>query len=207
MFRSVILSISLVGLTAFIGDGLEPSTIEQHNRIEVEQLAFEHAVAVSPDSLLPGEGGLARLDGFLRGLGPRYGDVLEISGGNPRARRLVGQHLSELMLGSRDLGGAGGRPLTVTLRRAVAIAPPCGDWSHYDEPADGRHAGSNHGCAQASNLARMVADPNDLLGGRAAGYEHSMPHALSVDAYRFSRRSDGSSGDSSTVSASSTGGE
>ena len=194
MLRKAILSVAVVGLTGCLNDGLEPSTIEQHNRIQVEQLAFDHTVAVSPSSLMPGEGGLARLDGFLRALGPRYGDRLEITGGSPRGRRLVSQHLQGLMLQTADYGGAGGRPLTVTLRRAVAIAPPCGDWSHYEEPADGRHVTSNHGCAQASNLARMVADPNDLLGGRPLGYGHAMPAASWIDAYRNGRRGGGDNG-------------
>jgi pilus assembly protein CpaD len=44
--------------------------------------------------------------------------------------------------------------------------PSCPDWSttHENNYNAGNH--SNHGCATNSNLAAMVADPEDLIRGR-----------------------------------------
>jgi pilus biogenesis lipoprotein CpaD len=48
-----------------------------------------------------------------------------------------------------------------------AYVPNCPDWS--DNRASGHEGQSaNYGCATATNLAAMIADPADLLRGRSA---------------------------------------
>ena len=47
-----------------------------------------------------------------------------------------------------------------------ATVPGCPDWRDKDLPASEGQS-SNYGCATATNLAAMVADPNDLLRGRS----------------------------------------
>ena len=50
----------------------------------------------------------------------------------------------------------------------AATVPGCPDWRDKDLPStDGMS--SNYGCADAVNLAAMVADPTDLLHGKSAG--------------------------------------
>lgn len=54
----------------------------------------------------------------------------------------------------------------VIVTRSSASVPSCPDWSttHENNYNAGNH--SNHGCAINSNLAAMVADPEDLVRGR-----------------------------------------
>lgn len=54
----------------------------------------------------------------------------------------------------------------VIVTRSSASVPSCPDWSttHENNYNAGNH--SNHGCASNSNLAAMVADPEDLVRGR-----------------------------------------
>lgn len=55
--------------------------------------------------------------------------------------------------------------IRVTSSEASVTAPECPDWS-YGHMANYRNTTlSNFGCAQATNLTRMVEDPNDLVAG------------------------------------------
>jgi pilus assembly protein CpaD len=57
--------------------------------------------------------------------------------------------------------------LVVSLDRYVAVPPAaCPDWSDAMGSADSRQIASNWGCATATNLGLMVADPYDLFVGR-----------------------------------------
>jgi pilus assembly protein CpaD len=47
-----------------------------------------------------------------------------------------------------------------------AHVPNCPDWSSQDVHSAAR-TDSNYGCASNSNLAAMIADPNDLLVGKS----------------------------------------
>ena len=65
---------------------------------------------------------------------------------------------------------AGNRQMVTThqpiVNGAVAYVPGCPDWSTASAQA---HEGqsSNYGCATMTNLAAMIADPQDLLHGRS----------------------------------------
>lgn len=51
----------------------------------------------------------------------------------------------------------------------AAYVPGCPDWRSDDAAADLKGStSSNYGCATATNLAAMIADPNDLLVGKAS---------------------------------------
>lgn len=55
----------------------------------------------------------------------------------------------------------------VIVRRSIATVPGCPDWSEATESGNRATTGSNYGCAVNSNLAAMIADPNDLVLGQA----------------------------------------
>ena len=57
--------------------------------------------------------------------------------------------------------------IRVVLSRTRATVPGCPDWSRPSTPNLDGSAISNYGCAINSNLAAMVADPRDLISGRA----------------------------------------
>lgn len=65
--------------------------------------------------------------------------------------------------GNRALSPA--HPLAVS--DAAASVPGCPDWSDTRTNA-GEATSANYGCATMTNLAEMIADPQDLLHGRTS---------------------------------------
>lgn len=71
---------------------------------------------------------------------------------------------------SADAGPTGSRPVRLAYLRVRPVTGPCGVW--LDNIGPGTHSLENdpfwnHGCATQSNLAAMVANPEDLVQPRA----------------------------------------
>lgn len=67
----------------------------------------------------------------------------------------------------------------------VAHVPGCPDWSDNKTHANPFESmSSNYGCATNSNLAAMIADPADLLRGRAATEGAAEVATRAIKAYR-----------------------
>jgi pilus assembly protein CpaD len=84
----------------------------------------------------------------------------------------------------------GSRRVEVVAERHVVIPPACPDWS---KPIGGDFANtpsSNFGCATATNLGLMVANPRDLVRGRALSPADGEHQALGVERYRQDRVKD-----------------
>lgn len=64
-----------------------------------------------------------------------------------------------------------------------AYVPGCPDW-HDSASNAGETMAANFGCATNSNLAAMIANPADLLHGRAAGASDAFAAVKGVKAYR-----------------------
>lgn len=64
-------------------------------------------------------------------------------------------------------GMATGGGVRIVISRATASVPSCPDWDDRAEPNLKGGLSRNYGCASASNLAAMVADPQDLVEGRS----------------------------------------
>lgn len=56
----------------------------------------------------------------------------------------------------------------VVVSRSKATVPGCPDWSRTSDINFNEHNGSNFGCGVNSNLAAMVANPEDLVLGQTA---------------------------------------
>ena len=54
----------------------------------------------------------------------------------------------------------------VVITRSTASVPNCPDWSHTAEANEKNATNPNYGCATNSNLAAMVANPEDLIKGQ-----------------------------------------
>jgi pilus assembly protein CpaD len=54
----------------------------------------------------------------------------------------------------------------VIVSRSVATVPDCPNWSEANESGNRITTGSNYGCAVNSNLAAMIANPEDLVLGQ-----------------------------------------
>lgn len=74
--------------------------------------------------------------------------------------------------------------IRVSSSRVEATAPDCPDWS-YGYMANYRNSHmSNHGCATATNLVRMVEDPNDLVAGTGDSNADAERSSGIIDTYR-----------------------
>ena len=73
--------------------------------------------------------------------------------------------------------------VVVARRRAVVLN--CPNWSRPSAPEVDNKQMSNYGCSVNSNLAAMIADPEDLVHGREGnGITDSRTATRAVDMYR-----------------------
>ncbi len=72
---------------------------------------------------------------------------------------------------------------TVEVVRYLVTLPPCPNWSKEPSYDFDNSTHSNFGCANVSNLGRMVASPSDLAAGRPLGPAAGMPAAAAVNRY------------------------
>lgn len=70
----------------------------------------------------------------------------------------------------------------VVVTRTKISVPDCPDWRRESNPELEASTMSNYGCATVSNIAAMVADPNDLIGGQVyTGADgHTTSNAIAV---------------------------
>lgn len=138
----------------------------------VSNKIFSFDVATLGGDLPPSEQG--KLDGWFDAMGIAYGDRIAIEdpslyGKGPATaaiRKMVERR--GLMVSNAvpvTAGTVAPGYLRVTITRADAMVPGCPDWSARRSSTDKNATSSNYGCAVNSNLAAMVADPNDLIKG------------------------------------------
>lgn len=153
--------------------------VESAHQPRVERTDFIFDVKASSDGAL-GTGERVRLTAWLDALGLRYGDHVTLGGsaeaGSGRyslagVRLAVGEVVARygLLTEGEAPITAGEAPLgslRVVVSRSVATVPGCPAWRDKMEADLNGGLADNYGCANASNLAAMVADPRDLVEGR-----------------------------------------
>jgi pilus assembly protein CpaD len=152
-----------------------PSVYSVHQPV-VQRTDFVLDVATAGSGVPAAE--LERLDGWFRSIGLRYGDNVTIDEGTgyatPNARADVARVAARygLLLAEGAPITAGAVPpgsVRIVASRATASVPDCPDW---DAAGNGivapQSTSSNYGCAVNSNLAAMIANPEDLVVGRDA---------------------------------------
>lgn len=119
-----------------------------------------------------------RLNGWFEAMDLRYGDRLAIE--NPSQNPAVANAIRDLaaryglMLSDTAPVTAGAlQPgqARVVITRATASVPGCPDWSAKSDMNYSNATSPGFGCAINSNLAAMVADPQDLLEGKKGASE------------------------------------
>ena len=144
-----------------------------------------------------GSGGLSipeqqRLAGWFEAMDLRYGDRVSIE--DPMMSRATKDSVAELAK-RHGILLSDGAPVTsgyvqpgaarVVITRSSASVPGCPDWSVSSEMnyTNGTHPG--YGCAVNSNMAAMVADPEDLVNGdKGSGETYVRRSSRAVEAYR-----------------------
>jgi pilus assembly protein CpaD len=117
---------------------------------------------------------LHRVAEWFNSLRLGYGDRVSVDTGSyddARARQDLAGVAAEFGLLLSD-----GTPITsgavqpgsvrVIVSRSVATVPGCPDWSEASEAGNRASTGSNYGCSLNSNLAAMIANPEDLVLGQ-----------------------------------------
>jgi pilus assembly protein CpaD len=144
-------------------------SLDSENQPVVQRFEFVLDLAGGPEGVSDPE--LARLDAWFHSLGLGYGDRISIDGpyGGGRARADVARVAAAYGLLLSD-----GAPVTpgavrpdsirVIVGRSTASVPGCPKWRNSEGPSV---TSANYGCATNSNLAAMIADPNDLVLGQA----------------------------------------
>jgi pilus assembly protein CpaD len=160
------------------------------NPIQISRTQIAHAVTFPPGAAELEAPQVSALIAFIaaNGVGPKDTILIEHDG------ELVGQAHAETV--SAQLVAIGLRPsivaaanLTsgvarVVVERYIAIPPDCPDWSHKPSPNFQNYDQRNFGCADAVNLAAMVADPKDLAMGAAMGPQVGDPVTKPIYEYR-----------------------
>lgn len=133
----------------------------------------------------------ARLAGWFEGLGLSYGDRIYVDEGygDAQSRADVAQVAGDygLLLSEGapvSAGSAAPGMVRVIVSRTDASVPGCPIWEDETVGAPER-TGTNFGCATNSNLAAMIADPNDLvLGQSGAVPRENLQGSKAVTIYR-----------------------
>jgi pilus biogenesis lipoprotein CpaD len=97
---------------------------------------------------------------------------------------LAGERIAASVVQIPPEPGRRGDLVAVSVRRYVAVLPPCPDWSGVPGVNFNNQPASNWSCATAVNFGMMLADPGDLVRGRDPGYADGERAARTVKAYR-----------------------
>lgn len=202
--RAILILLALPLLAACSGlgqNGPEHAlSVSQRHPVTVDTQAATLTIPVAPDAVSLGEEDIAALGNFAatyKAVG--HGALmLSVPSGAPNgaaANRVaadVQTRLDALALGPssvrvseyRASGAAMDAPLILSFTRFIAIPSPCGNWSRDAAYNPRNLASPNYGCATRNNLARMVADPADLVRPRAMDPADAQRRGEVIDRYR-----------------------
>jgi pilus assembly protein CpaD len=119
-----------------------------------------------------------RLDGWFETMDLRYGDrvAIENPGQDPAVENAIrdlaaryGLIVSDTAPVTPGLINPGQARVVIT--RTAAAVPGCPDWSAKSDMNYNNGLSPNFGCSVNSNMAAMVADPQDLLEGKKGASE------------------------------------
>jgi pilus assembly protein CpaD len=144
--------------------------VEAVNVPVVSRSDFVFDASAPGGSFAPAE--KARLDAWFRGLDLGYGDSIYVDAPYADSARyevaqVAGNYGMMVQPGAPVTAGAVAPGMVrVIVSRTRAEVPNCPNWSTPSQPNYNNRMLSNFGCAVNSNLAAMVANPEDLVHGR-----------------------------------------
>ena len=133
----------------------------------------------------------ARLDGWFRSMVLGYGDMIYVDGSTGYSvrddvARVAGQYGMLVSLGAPMTPGPVPQGMVrVVVARSTASVPACPNWSKASTPNFDNASMSNFGCGVNSNMAAMIANPQDLVSGReGSGVGDTITSSKAVEQYR-----------------------
>lgn len=184
---------------------------------KVDLARYAHAIHFAPESARLEGFERDRLDEFLARVKAGPSDTIVVAGpggGSLAGRRLetVSAYLVHRAMRPKTTDGAGIETagpdaVSVVVERHTVTLPACPDWSDRPGRAWNNTVSRNWGCATATNLGLMVAEPGDLATGRTPGPMDGAFATLAIQRYRAgeTRPLDAESG-STSQSTNSSGG-
>jgi len=142
-------------------------------------------------ALAPGEG--QRLGSWFDTINLGYGDRIAVDAPGVSRGYAAQSEIAQiaarygLLVDTMSPAATGAVPtgsLRIVVNRAAAGVPRCPDWSRVSQPEFAGSAMSNYGCAVNSNLAAMVANPEDLVHGQPSEPTDARTTARAVRVYR-----------------------
>lgn len=134
-----------------------------------------------------------RLIDWLGAMRVGYGDRIAIDDSNSYSNTSAHQSVSDVVARHGLLLSAGA-PVTegtappgtlrVVMSRTLAEVPGCPNWDSKSTTDFATATSSNYGCAINSNLAAMVADPQDLIQGKSSNSQDPLSAAKAIHTYR-----------------------
>jgi pilus assembly protein CpaD len=150
--------------------------IESIKQPVVERTNYTFDVRTMPDGLAISE--QQRLNGWFETMDLRYGDRITVD--DPTLNPAVAAAISDLAAryglivkgtAPTTAGAVGPGMARVVITRSVASVPGCPDWSTKSDMNYNNALSPGFGCGVNSNMAAMIADPQDLLEGRKGSSE------------------------------------
>ena len=152
--------------------GANTSMYSAHQPV-VERTNFEIDLNVDGNGLPAAE--QVRMVEWLDALQLGYGDKVAVDFGNSYfnidAQKAIYSAAADRGILLSDTapvttGQVAGGTVRVIVTRSKASVPSCPDWSTTSDSNFNTGNHSNYGCSVNSNLAAMIADPEDLVRGR-----------------------------------------
>ncbi len=186
-----ILAMLLLGLTACSTPPITDWTAnEAVNKLTLDDASRDYSVFFRPrsDRLVYGEA--ARLARLVATGEITARDRITVSPAGPPAlaARRTATIAAELLRYGITVAAAPLAPVPrdsaiIAVNRYLVTLPPCPNWSKPAEADFTNMHGSNFGCATATDLGEMLANPADLANGRPLGPAEAGPAVAAVQRY------------------------
>jgi len=186
---TLLLAAGALGACSYTPHDLPDRGMTPVNVPVVERADYVLDLTAPAGMLLPSEA--ERLNGWFQGRGLGYGDTIYVDGAYSDAvrgevARVAAQYGMLVSAGAPITPGElAGSTVRVVVSRTRATVPNCPNWSREALPNYNNRSFSNWGCAVNSNLAALVANPEDLVHGReGSGVVDPNTNTKAVNTYR-----------------------
>jgi pilus assembly protein CpaD len=184
-----------LGLGLILGGCTPPTSertqVEEPKQLHVDYVRLRHVAAFMPGRPELAGGEAQKLAAFLdsAAVGPQDHVYLEPGSDDRLSTARIGRMVTEMDrkgIGAQTLptGSVPADSMLVVVERYVVTPPNCPNWSGAPTGDHSNQPSSNFGCADATNLGLMVADPHDLVLGRDLGPQEGNAGLYAIERYR-----------------------
>jgi pilus assembly protein CpaD len=188
-------ALGLLVLSAACNPGtMDWKSVEAPNDNQVVFTRLTHVVRFAAGGASLAAAEATRLDAFLSRQGVDRSDEVTIypgagAFGEPQRdavmHYLAARDVGPVAVAAQEANGkASADEVIIRVGRYVVVPPKCANWSKPAHLDYGNTTMSNLGCSNNAAFGRMVAEPRDLVRGRAIGPADADRSAAAVKRYR-----------------------